>query len=53
MPARNAAAGPSLPKTVEIDGVTLHLSNPDTTDQKWIGQEAILRQLAGMLAGRR
>jgi MoxR-like ATPase len=45
MPARNAAAGPSIGKTVEVDGVTLHLSSPDTTDQKWIGQDAILRQL--------
>jgi MoxR-like ATPase len=26
-------------------GVTLHLSTPDTTDQGWIGQDVILRQL--------
>src|SRR5271154_6068796 len=45
MPARNAAAGPSVSKTVEIDGVTLRLSNPDKSDQTWIGQDAILRQL--------
>src|SRR5580658_5281792 len=45
MPARHAAAGPSLPRKVEVDGVTLHLSSPDTSDQTWIGQEAILRQL--------
>jgi MoxR-like ATPase len=45
MPVRHAAAGPSLPKTMEVDGVTLHLSTPDMSDQKWIGQEAILRQL--------
>jgi MoxR-like ATPase len=32
-------------KTVDIGGVTLHLSNPDTTDQGWIGQDVILRQL--------
>lgn len=32
-------------KTVEIGGVTLHLSNPDTTEQSWIGQDAILKQL--------
>ena len=38
-------ARPSLPKSVEIDGVKLHLSSPDTSDQKWIGQETILRQL--------
>jgi MoxR-like ATPase len=45
MPVRNAAAGPSVSKTVEIDGVTLRLSNSDKTDQAWIGQDAILRQL--------
>jgi MoxR-like ATPase len=32
-------------KTVEIQGVTLHLASPDTTDQGWIGQQEILRQL--------
>ena len=25
--------------------MTLHLSTPDTTEQSWIGQDAILRQL--------
>jgi MoxR-like ATPase len=30
---------------MEIGGVTLHLSSPDTTDQRWIGQNEILRQL--------
>src|SRR5271155_5581382 len=32
-------------KTREIGGVKLHLSTPDTTDQTWIGQDSILRQL--------
>jgi len=32
-------------KTVEIGGVTLHLSHPDVTEQGWIGQDAILHQL--------
>ncbi|RUL88106.1 AAA family ATPase [Tautonia sociabilis] len=32
-------------KAVEIGGVTLHLSTPDTTEQEWIGQDEILRQL--------
>src|SRR5512135_552038 len=32
-------------KRVEISGVALHLSNPDTTDQDWIGQDEVLRQL--------
>lgn len=37
---------PSQPKTVELGGVTLHLSAPDTTtEQGWIGQDEILRQL--------
>ena len=36
---------PSSPKTVEVDGVTLHLSTPDTSAQEWIGQDSILKQL--------
>jgi len=36
---------PSQPKTVIVGGVTLHLSSPDATEQGWIGQEQILRQL--------
>ncbi len=36
---------PSATKTVEIDGVNLHLGTPDTTEQTWIGQDAILHQL--------
>jgi len=32
-------------KTVELEGVTLHLSQPDQTEQSWIGQEEILKQL--------
>ncbi len=32
-------------KTVEMEGVTLHLGSPDTTEQGWIGQDAILKQL--------
>ena len=31
--------------TVEIGGVTIHLGAPDTTEQGWIGQDAVLRQL--------
>ena len=45
MPERNAPAGPSVSKTALVDGVTLHLSSPDTTDQTWIGQDVILKQL--------
>ena len=30
---------------VEIGGVTLHLSDPDTTEQNWVGQDEILRQV--------
>ncbi|CAN5847748.1 AAA family ATPase [soil metagenome] len=36
---------PSQTKTVEIGGVTLHLGRPDTTEQGWIGQDEILKQL--------
>ena len=32
-------------RTVEIEGVTLHLGQPDATDSGWIGQGEILRQL--------
>ena len=32
-------------RTVEIGGVTLHLSHPDATEQGWIGQDEILKQL--------
>ncbi|QEH33560.1 Denitrification regulatory protein NirQ [Aquisphaera giovannonii] len=32
-------------KIVEIDGVALHLGDPDVTDQGWIGQDEVLRQL--------
>jgi MoxR-like ATPase len=30
---------------VEIDGVTLHLSQPDTTNSPWIGQGEVLKQV--------
>lgn len=36
---------PSQTKTVDIWGVTLHLSTPDVSRQEWIGQDEILRQL--------
>ena len=32
-------------KTLEIDGVTLYLSQPDNTPSQWIGQEEILKQI--------
>ncbi len=35
----------SLPKSVEVGGIVLHLSAPDATEQSWIGQDDILRQL--------
>ena len=34
-----------MEKSVEIDGVTLHLSGPDTSEGEWIGQREILKQL--------
>ena len=30
---------------VEIGGVMVHLGDPDTTDQSWIGQDEVLQQL--------
>jgi MoxR-like ATPase len=35
----------SQPKSVTLEGVTLHLCDPDSTQQEWIGQDAILKQL--------
>ena len=35
----------SQARTAEIGGVTLHLSTADATEEGWIGQDAILRQL--------
>ena len=32
-------------KTIEVGGVTLHQSPPDRTDQNWIGQDQVLKQL--------
>jgi MoxR-like ATPase len=32
-------------QTVEVMGVGLHLSAPDATEQGWIGQDTVLRQL--------
>jgi MoxR-like ATPase len=34
-----------MQKTLEIDGVTLHLSQPHAFDSPWIGQGEILKQL--------
>src|SRR3982750_712120 len=45
MTGRPAATASNVSKTREIGGVTLHLSTPDTTEQSWIGQDAVLRQL--------
>jgi MoxR-like ATPase len=45
MSARAPSTEPNPSKIREVGGVTLHLSAPDTTEQNWIGQDAILRQL--------
>jgi MoxR-like ATPase len=39
------AAMTTLRQTVEVMGVNLHLASPDTTEQGWIGQDTVLRQL--------
>jgi MoxR-like ATPase len=45
MIGRPSATAPHASQTVEVGGVTLHLSAPDATDQQWVGQDVILRQL--------
>ncbi len=45
MSGRAPTSEPSVSKTREVGGITLHLSTPDATDQSWIGQDAVLRQL--------
>jgi replication-associated recombination protein RarA len=35
----------SMIESIEIDGVRLHLSQPDTSQGEWIGQREILQQL--------
>ena len=35
----------ALPRTSEVQGVTLHLGSPDPTEPNWIGQGDILKQL--------
>src|SRR5437763_16825831 len=45
MTGRPAATAPNVRKTRGVGGVTLRLGTPDTTEQSWIGQDAVLRQL--------
>jgi MoxR-like ATPase len=35
----------SMNPTVEVDGIRLHLSRPDTSQGDWIGQREVLKQL--------
>ena len=35
----------SSKQTKIIDGVTLNLSKPDTTEPAWIGQDEVLKQI--------
>jgi len=35
----------STKETIIIDGVTLNLSKPDTTEPNWIGQDEVLKQI--------
>lgn len=35
----------NLPKTIEVHGVHLHMSQADVTEQSWIGQDDVLHQL--------
>src|SRR3954471_22390588 len=34
-----------MQKTLEIDGITLHLNHPHALDSPWIGQDEVLKQL--------
>ena len=45
MTGRQTAPVPNVTKTVDVGGVNLRLSVPDTTEQDWIGQDAVLHQL--------
>ena len=36
---------PGTSRTVTIEGITLHLAQPMTMDQEWIGNREILKQL--------
>src|SRR5215204_5619103 len=40
-----ATALMTILRTAEVQGVTLHLGNPDTTESGWIGQTDVLKQL--------
>jgi len=35
----------SMSRTHSIDGITLHLGTPDTSEGEWIGQREVLKQL--------
>ncbi len=45
MHQKNKKTAEERPGTVEIQGVTLHLSHPADPSQEWIGQKEVLRQL--------
>src|SRR5688572_18150782 len=32
-------------RTVQVEGVTLHLAHPDEISVRWVGQEEVMRQL--------
>ena len=38
---------------VDVEGVSLHLAHPDQLPVRWVGQEEVMRQIAGRLAGSR
>ena len=39
------SAFPNTDRTVNLEGVTLHLSHPDEISIRWVGQEELVRQL--------
>ena len=50
MPAEQSDEIHSPHRTVEIDGVTLHLAHPDELPIRWVGQMDLMTQV---LAARR
>ena len=42
---KNTSPGEYIPKTVEIEGVTLHMSHPVEVPMKWVGQQELKLQL--------
>ena len=49
----SSSATPSASRTLTIEGITLHLAQPMTMGQEWIGNREITQTTTGLLAGHR